>query len=547
MIHFLERFEEAVKKNWGQYGLSNFKGESFTFGEIATEIEKLHIIFRENGVKKGDKIALCSKNNARWCIAFFAVTSYDGVAVPILNDFMPESVQSLTDHSESVLLFTEKSIFSQMDPEKMPLVNGIINVEDTTVLFSRDGKLTKSIENLDSLFEKDHPNGLKIDDVKYNYGSLDDLTLISYTSGTTSSPKGVMLSARSISSNREFAVDSIPVEPGETIVSMLPLAHTYGMAFELIYPLSSGCHVFLLGKPPTPALLLQALAEVKPYIVITVPLVLEKIIKGKVIPTIEKPLFKVLLAIPGIKNILYSTINKKLMAAFGGNVRKIVAGGAAIAENAEMVMKKLKLPYTVGYGMTECGPLIGYRDPSTFKARSCGETVHRMEVRIDSKDPQNIVGEIQARGDNVMLGYYKNPDATSATFTDDGWLKTGDLGVVDNDGNIFIKGRSKSMILSANGQNIYPEEIEDKLNNLPLVAESIVVDREKKLVALVVPDYEKAAAESIEGDSLVKLMEENRNKLNDMLPIYSRITKFELREEAFEKTPKRSIKRFMYS
>lgn len=547
MIHFLERFEEAVKKNWSQYGLSNFKGESFTFGEIATEIEKLHIIFRENGIKKGDKIALCSKNNARWCIAFFAVTSYGGVAVPILNDFMPESVQSLTDHSESVLLFTEKSIFSQMDPEKMPLVNGIINVEDTTVLFSRDGKLTKSIENLDSLFEKDHPNGLKIDDVKYNYGSLDDLTMISYTSGTTSSPKGVMLSARSISSNREFAVDSIPVEPGETIVSMLPLAHMYGLAFELIYPISSGCHVFLLGKPPTPALLLQALAEVKPYIVITVPLVLEKIIKGKVIPTIEKPLFKVLLAIPGIKNILYSTINKKLMAAFGGNVRKLVAGGAAIAENVEIVMKKLKLPYTVGYGMTECGPLIGYRDPSTFKARSCGETVHRMEVRIDSKDPQNIVGEIQARGDNVMLGYYKNPDATSATFTDDGWLKTGDLGVVDNDGNIFIKGRSKSMILSANGQNIYPEEIEDKLNNLPLVAESIVVDREKKLVALVVPDYEKAAAESIEGDSLVKLMEENRNKLNDMLPIYSRITKFELREEAFEKTPKRSIKRFMYS
>jgi long-chain acyl-CoA synthetase len=547
MIHYLERFEEAVKKNWNQHGLSNFKGESFTFGEIATEIEKLHIIFRENGIKKGDKIALCSKNNARWCIAFFAVTSYGSVVVPILNDFLPESVQSLTDHSESMLLFTEKSIFSQIDPEKMPLINGIINIEETTALFSRDGKLTKAIENLNTLFETAHPNGFKAEDIKYSYDNLDDLTLISYTSGTTSSPEGVMLTARSLSSNREFAIDSLPVVPGETIVSMLPLAHMYGLAFELIYPLTSGCHVYLLGKLPTPALLLQAFAEVKPYLIITVPLVLEKIIKGKVIPTIEKPLFKVLLAIPGINNLLYSTINKKLMAAFGGNVRKIVAGGAAIAENVEIVMRKLKLPYTVGYGMTECGPLIGYRDPATFKARSCGETVTRMEVRIDSDDPQNIVGEIQTRGENVMLGYYKNPDATSATFTDDGWLKTGDLGVVDNDGNIFIKGRSKSMILSANGQNIYPEEIEDKLNSLPLVAESIIVDREKKLVALVVPDYEKAAAESIEGDALAKIMEENRNKLNGMLPSYSRVTKIELQKEAFEKTPKKSIKRFKYS
>ncbi len=547
MKHYLERFEEAIKNNWDKPGLSNFKGETFTFGEIATEIEKLHIVFKKNKVKKGDKIALCSKNNARWCIAFFAVTSYGAIVVPILNDFLPESVQSLTDHSESTLLFTEKVIFNQIDPEKMPMINGIINIDDSTTLFSRDGILAGSLDNMDSLFNKEHPGGFCAADIKYNYGSLDDLTLISYTSGTTSSPKGVMLNARNVSSNREFAITELPASPGETIVSMLPLAHMYGLAFELIYPLTTGCHVYLLGKVPTPALLLQALGEVKPYLIITVPLVLEKIVKGKVIPTIEKPLFKILLAIPGIKNLLFSTINKKLMTAFGGNVRKIVAGGAAIAENVEIVMKKLKLPYSVGYGMTECGPLIGYKDAAKFKMRSCGEVVHRMEVRIDSEDARNIVGEIQTKGENVMLGYYKNPEATAATFTEDGWLKTGDLGIIDKEGNIFIKGRGKSMILSANGQNIYPEEIEDKLNSLPLVAESIVVDRGKKLFALVVPDFEKASAESVEGDDLEKLMEENRNKLNGMLPAYSRISKIELQKEAFVKTPKKSIKRFMYS
>lgn len=547
MKHYLEYLEQAMRDNWDKPCLSNYKGETFTFGDVATEIEKLHIVFRNNGVKKGDKIALCSKNNARWCIAFFAVTSYGAVVVPILNDFLPENVQTLTDHSESVLLFTEKGIWNHMTPSAMPLINGVIDVENYSSLYSKDGILEGTLENLNTLFIKEHPQGMNPQDVHYEIGDLDDLTLISYTSGTTSSPKGVMLSARSISSNREFAVWGIPNKPGETIVSMLPLAHLYGLAFELIYPITSGCHVYLLGKVPTPTLLLQALGEVKPYLIVTVPLVMEKIIKSKVIPTIEKPSFKRLLAIPGINNILYSVIKKKLIKAFGGNLREMAIGGAAITESVETIMKKVKVPYSIGYGMTECGPLIGFKNWHKFKIRSCGEIVHRMEVRIDSEDPQNIVGEIQVKGDNVMLGYYKNEEATHATFTEDGWLKTGDLGLVDKDGNIFIKGRGKSMILSANGQNIYPEEIEDKLNNLPLVTESIVVDRGKKLVALVVPDFDKVKSLSIKWSDLEKMMEENRTKINNLLPTYSRITKIELQQEAFVKTPKKSIKRFMYN
>jgi len=337
MKHYLEHLEEAIKTNWDKPGLSNYKGETFTFGEIATEIEKLHIVFKNNGVKKGEKIAICSKNNARWCIAFFSVTTYGAVVVPILNDFLPENVQALTDHSESVLLFTEKSIWKQMDPSGMAKVNGVIDVEDYSTLYSRDGILSGTLENLNSLFIKEHPEGMKPSDVSYHNGNLDELTLISYTSGTTSSPKGVMLSARSISSNREFAISEIPNKPGETIVSMLPLAHLYGLAFELIYPLTSGCQVFLLGKVPSPALLLQALAEVKPYLIVTVPLVMEKIIKGKVVPTLEKPLFKVLLKVPGIDKLLYSVIRKKLIGAFGGNVRSIAIGGAAITESVRLL------------------------------------------------------------------------------------------------------------------------------------------------------------------------------------------------------------------
>lgn len=543
MEHYLKRLEDTIKQNWDKPGLSNYKGETFTFGNIAIQIEKLHILFKNNGIKKGDKIALCSKNNAHWCMAFFAITSYGAVVVPILNEFLPESVTHLTDHSDSVLIFTEKGIWEKMDPEKMPHLNGAINIETYTSLYSRDNILTNSITKLDILYKEKYPNGIQPDDLHYCIDNMDELTLISYTSGTTSSPKGVMLNALCLSSNREFAVWGVPNKPGEKIVSMLPLAHMYGLAFELIYPLSSGCHVYLLGKTPTPTFLLQALADVKPYLMVTVPLVMEKIVKNKILPIIGKNPMKSLLKVPILNKFIYGAIRKKLISAFGGNLREIDIGGASITQSVETIMKKIKIPYTIGYGMTECGPLIGYKTWKKFKIKSCGQIVHRMEIRIDSEDPQNIVGEIQVKGDNVTIGYYKNPEATAAAFTDDGWFKTGDLGLIDKDGNIYIKGRIKSMILSANGQNIYPEEIEDKINNLPLIVESVIVDRGKRLVALVYADYDKIKEQAID---IKNLMKEYRDKLNAILPSYSKISKIELQKEAFIKTPKKSIKRFLY-
>ncbi len=543
MTHYLTYLERAIKNSWDKPGLSNYNGETFSFGDIATEIEKLHIIFEKIGIKKDDKIALCAKNTARWCISFFAVTSYGAVVVPILNDFLPESVEHLTDHSESVLLFTEKSIWEKIDVANMPKIKCIIDTDSCSCLYTDNNSINEVTENIDKYFAAKHPNGFTADDLHYCVDNLDKLALISYTSGTTSSPKGVMISARSISSNREYAVANVPNKPGETLVSMLPLAHLYGLAFELIYPLTSECHIYLLGKVPSPAYLLTALSDVKPYVIITVPLVIEKIIKGKVMPVVDKTPVKIAMGIPGIKQLLGKKITSKLLAAFGGNVRAVIMGGAAISESVEEVMRKIGLPYTIGYGMTECGPLIGYESTDEFAARSCGKIVDRMEVRIDSDNQYKTVGEIQVKGTNVMMGYYKNPEATKATFTEDGWLKTGDLGLLDKKGNIFIKGRSKNMILGSNGQNIFPEEVEDKVNNLPYVNESLVVSRGRKLVALVYPDYAKLNAAFADLNVYIK---ECVAKANSNLPSYSQLSTIELIDKEFEKTPKKSIKRFLY-
>ena len=544
MVHYISYLEKTIKENWDKEGLTNYKGKSFTYGEIGTEIMKLHIVFEKQGINPGDKIALCAKNTANWCIAFLAITSYGAVAVPILNDFLPESVQYLTDHSDSLLLFTEKGTLAKLDTTQMPKLKGVISTEDYSAIYSNDGQLDDTIKNLDSYFAQKYPNGITPDDIKFTIGDLDDLSIISYTSGTTSSPKGVMLSARSISSNREFSIKGVPNTPGETVVSMLPLAHMYGLTIELIYPITTGCHVYLLGKVPSPALLLQALAEVKPYMVVTVPLVLEKIIKNKVMPVIDKWYMKILLAIPGINSIIWSSIRKKLMAAFGGNVREVIMGGAAISESVEAVMRKVGLPYTIGYGMTECGPLVGYESAKNFKPRSCGKIVDRMSVRIDSENPQKIVGEIQLKGDHVTMGYFKNPEATEASFTEDGWLKTGDLGLIDKEGNMFIKGRAKNMILTSNGQNIFPEEVEDKINCQLYVNDSIVVCRDEKIVALVYPDYDSLKEAQIDIDTFSTDL---LAKANLLLPNYSKISKIEIRKEDFERTPKRSIKRFLYN
>ena len=543
MKHYFTRFEEAIKANWERPALGNFRGEVFTFGELATQIAKFHVFFDAIGLKKGDKVALCAKNSARWGVTFFAANTYEAVLVPILADFHPESVNSLVDHSESLVLLTDTDIWSKLDITKMPTIKAVISSSDFSLLYAADEKIQAANDNLDQLFAAKYPKGFSAADVSYPTDNDKDLAIINYTSGTTSAPKGVMLRYECVSANVAFGQKRLPSYPGDTIVSMLPMAHMYGMMFELIYPLCGGSSIYYLGKTPTPALLLGAMAEVKPYLVVTVPLVMEKIFKSKVAPVINKPVMKVITAIPGLNQIIFKKIRTTLLNAFGGNVREIVMGGAALNPDVEKWFKKFGLPFTVGYGMTEAAPLLAYECWREFAPKSCGKCVDSVEVRIDSDDPYNKVGEIQAKGYSIMSGYYKNEEATKAAFTEDGWMRTGDLGLLDAKGNIFIKGRSKNMILSANGQNIYPEEIEAVVNNQPYVVESVVIDRGARLVALVYMDAEKAKSEGVDLEAYkATIMAE----VNKSMPAYSKVNLVEYMDQPFEKTPKMSIKRFMY-
>lgn len=541
MRHYLSILQTTMRENWEKPVLSDYRGETFTFADMASQMARLHRIFEAAGVEAGDRVALAAKNSARWAMAFLSIATYRGVAVSILADFNPIDVAGLVNHSESKVLFIDPKIWESMNTIAMPELKAVINVEDYSPIFCTE-EISAAMKRA-SVQAESFSAAMKEAVTNYQIGELDDLSIINYTSGTTSSPKGVMLSARNISSNIEFGLRNIPIQKGDQIMSMLPLAHMYGMAFEFLYPLCGGCHIYFLGKTPTPTILMQALADIKPYLLITVPLVLEKIFKGKVMPTLNKPVMRVLTSIPGVKNLIYGKVYKQLMGVFGGNIRSFVIGGAAISRPVEKVMRAVKLPYTVGYGMTECGPLIGYSPWDTFRLGSCGRAVDNVEVRIDSDDPAKIVGEIQVKGDNVMQGYFKNPEATAATFTEDGYLRTGDLGIIDKQGNIFIKGRSKCMILSRNGQNIYPEEIESKLNSMPHVAESLIVDRGHALVAIVALSQEDQKADR---EELMQVMEQNRVELNKVMPAYSKISKIEIIEEGFEHTPKQSIKRFMY-
>ena len=541
--HYFSRFEEAVKNNWERLALANFRGESFTFGELATQIAKFHVFFDAIGLKKGDKVALCAKNSARWGVTFFAANTYEAVLVPILADFHPESVNSLVDHSESKVLLTDSDIWNKLDITKMPSVKAVISSSVFSLLYAGDEAIQAASDNLQKLFDEKYPSGFSAADVTYPTDNDKDLAIINYTSGTTSAPKGVMLRYECVSENVAFGQKRLPSYPGDQIVSMLPMAHMYGMMFELIYPLCGGSSIYYLGKTPTPALLLGAMAEVKPYLVITVPLVMEKIFKSKVAPVVNKPVMKALCSIPGLNQVIFKKIRTQLMNAFGGNVREIVMGGAALNPDVEKWFKKFKLPFTVGYGMTEAAPLLAYEDWWEFASKSCGKPVDSVEVRIDSSDPIKQVGEIQAKGVSLMSGYYKNDEATKAAFTEDGWMRTGDLGVMDAAGNIFIRGRSKNMILSANGQNIYPEEIEAVVNNQPYVIESVVVDRGASLVALVYVDSDKLAADSIDIEEQMNAL---KAEVNKSMPSYSKISKVEVMDAPFEKTPKMSIKRFMY-
>ena len=543
MKHYFTRFEEAIKANWERPALGNFRGETFTFGEVATQIAKFHVFFEAIGLKKGDKVALCAKNSARWGVTFFAANTYEAVLVPILADFHPDSVNSLVDHSESLILLTDTDIWSKLDITKMPTIKAVISSSDFSLLYAADETIQAANDNIDKLFAEKYPNGFSAADVSYPTDNDKDLAIINYTSGTTSAPKGVMLRYECISANVEFGQKRLPSYPGDTIVSMLPMAHMYGMMFELIYPLCGYASVYYLGKTPTPALLLGAMAEIKPYLVITVPLVMEKIFKSKVAPVINKPVMKVVTAIPGLNQVIFKKVRNTLLNAFGGNVREIVMGGAALNPDVEKWFRKFKLPFTVGYGMTEAAPLLAYEDWYDIVPKSCGKCVDSVEVRIDSDDPYNKVGEIQAKGYSLMSGYYKNEEATKAAFTEDGWMRTGDLGLLDSKGNIFIKGRSKNMILSANGQNIYPEEIEAVVNNQPYVVESVVVDRGARLVALIYMDADKAKSEGVDLEAYKATIIAEVNK---SMPAYSKVNIVEYMDQPFEKTPKMSIKRFMY-
>lgn len=549
MTHFLERLEKTVKKYWDTPALCNYRGSSYTYGEMATEIAKFDFLFQEAGVKKGDRIAICAKNSANWGVAFFSTVIYEAVAVPILVDFHPESVNGLVDHSESAILFTDNDVWAKLDINKMPGVKAVISTTDFSLLYAKEEAFAQIYKNTKEHFAQKYPNGYTAADVSYPTNNDKDLAIINYTSGSTGAPKGVMLRYECISANVDFAHDRLPCDKGDQIVSMLPMAHMYGMMFEFIYPACGGVTVYYLGKMPTPAVLLGAMAEVKPYLIITVPLVMEKIFKGKVQPVLNKPIMKVLIKIPGVNQIIFKKIRTTLLNAFGGQVRTLVMGGAALNPEVEKWFKRFKLPFTIGYGMTEACPLLAYEPWDTFVPHSCGRAVDSVEIRIDSPNPQKIVGEIQARGLSIMTGYYKNPEATKASFTQDGWMNTGDLGIIDKNGNIFIKGRSKNMILSANGQNIYPEEIEAVFNNQDYVLETVVVSRgaNLNLVALIYFDKDKLKADGIEGELFTQKLEEIRELVNQTMPVYSKISQIEVREEPFEKTPKMSIKRFLYS
>jgi long-chain acyl-CoA synthetase len=501
------------------------------------------VLYENCGLKKGDKVALCAKNSARWGVAFFSANTYEAVIVPILADFHPDSVNSLVDHSESLVLFTDAEIWAKLDITAMPKVKAVVSTADFKLLYAADEKIQKANDELDALFAAKYPNGFSAADVNYPTGNDKELAIINYTSGTTSAPKGVMLRYECLSANVEFGQKRLPSYPEDKVVSMLPMAHMYGMMYELIYPLCGGSSIYYLGKTPTPALLLGAMADVKPYLVVTVPLVMEKIFKSKVAPVVNKPVMKAICAIPGVNRIIFNKVRNTLLNAFGGNVREIIMGGAALNPDVEKWFKKFRLPFTVGYGMTEAAPLMAYEDWWEFVPKSCGKAVDTVEVRIDSEDPYKKVGEIQARGINIMSGYYKNEEATKAAFTEDGWMRTGDLGLLDKKGNIFIKGRSKNMILSANGQNIYPEEIEAAVNNQPYVIESVVVDRKSSLVGLVYLDKEKLEADGIDIEVHMAVI---KSEVNKSMPAYSKLAKIEVMDRPFEKTPKMSIKRFMY-
>lgn len=544
--NFIKLYEDNFKKNWDLPALTDYKlGTKLTYGELAKEISKLHLLFAEHGIEKGDKIALVGKNHSTWCAVFLATITYGAVIVPILHEFNPESITEIIEHSESKLVFINDNLWNSLDQQKVALP--VYEIPSFTRLKTFNGDNGKENGELDKLFNNAYPTGFQSKDIRYPDVSNEEVICINYTSGTTGFSKGVMITANNFAGNVTYAAQLHLLLAGEPHLAFLPMAHVYGCAFDFLYALSAGVHVTLLGAVPTPQNLIKAFQDVKPRLIITVPLIFEKIYKKKILPIISKPIVKALLQIPGVNSFIYNKIKKSLTQSLGGNFREVIIGGAALNPEVEAFFHKINFPFTVGYGMTECAPLISYDYHHDFVPTSCGSVLKGiMEARIDSPDPENVVGEIQVKGENVMKGYFKNPEATQAVFTNDGWLKTGDSGVMRGQ-RLFIKGRIKTMILTANGQNIYPEEIESRLNNLPYVAESLVVERENKLVAIIYPDYPALAADNVPSDKINDIMNDYKMAVNKSVANYEKLSTIEIQETEFEKTPKKSIKRFLYT
>ncbi len=547
---FNQLIQDSIINHWDNDALTDYKGATLQYHDVARKIEKLHIMFESSGIEKGDKIALCGRNSSAWAAAFLAVLTYGAVAVPILHEFTPDQVHNIVNHSEARLLFVGDVVATQIDATKMPNLEGIIYIPDYSLVLSRTDKLTYAREHLNEMFGQKYPKFFRKEHIHYYIDeNPEELALINYTSGTTGFSKGVMIPYRALWSNVDFGqhVLGAHIKVGDSIISILPMAHMYGMAFEFLFEFIKGCHIFYLTRIPSPAIIAAAFADIKPVVIISVPLIIEKIIRKKVFPKIQDPKMKLLLKMPGINNKVYDKICAQVTQAFGGNFYEVIIGGAAFSQEVERFLHRVGFHYTVGYGATECAPIIGYEDYKNFAPGSCGKAALHMQVKILSADPQNVPGEIICKGPNVMLGYYKNEEATKASIDNDGWFHTGDLGTMDAEGNIFIKGRSKNMLLGSNGQNIYPEEIEDKLNSMSLVSESVVIQEGNTLVGLVYPDYDTAQAMGLNKDDLKDVMEQNRKELNMVLPAYCHLSEIRIHEEEFEKTPKRSIKRFLYT
>ncbi|MBO5156050.1 MAG: AMP-binding protein [Prevotella sp.] len=548
MNSFNSYIEKSIVDNWDKDALTDYQGVTYQFHDVARKIEKVHIILEYSGVKKGDKIAICGRNSSHWAVAFFAVLTYGAVAVPVLHEFNEEQIYNIVNHSESKMLFVGDIVVKSIDASQMPALEGIINLPDFSIHTSRSEKLDYAREHLNELFGRRYPRAFRKEDVHYHVDSPEELALINYTSGTTGFSKGVMLPYRALWSNLDFCFNAIgtKVAPGSNMLSTLPMAHMYGMAIEFIFGFCHGMHIYFLNRLPSPAIIAKAFSDVKPSIVIAVPLVVEKIVRKAIFPIVQTSKMKLLLSMPMVNKKVRERICEYTMKAFGGNAYEVVVGGAPLNQEVEQFLRGIGFPITMGYGATECAPLITFSDHNDFVSGSCGTPVSNMEVKILSSDPENIAGEIITRGINVMQGYYKNPQATEQALDKDGWYHTGDLGTMSADGHLFIRGRLKNMLLGASGQNIYPEEIEDKLNSMPMVIESIVLQKDNKLVALVHPDLEEAEKIGLNENDIMDIMEQNRTELNGILPPFSRIAQIKLHNEEFAKTPKKSIKRYLY-